>query len=326
MSSPWTDQPYGRRRQQRDAEAVLGEVGEAVAGDLELREVAARRVVRRALDDAELHLVGRARRVHGDREAHLQRRGGPRASRSRSGTRAAATPRRAARPGASGCAPDRSLEGNFGAQRVGKRHLGAVGRRAVAPRLEMERVEVPGLEGGRAVLVELEHVAGCGHRLAPARQVDERASVPSRPTTARRRAFSRTKPSSSCATRTRRGRRPAVRPARRRLGEPQAAGRRATSRRSTPTVLTTSPASERSRSAPARRLDLGQVALGACVDLADRRAREDVVEVVEQQRPPGAVELLARPRPRPPRRPASSASCSARSARRLARLVRACVV
>src|SRR5204863_7317556 len=45
-------------REQGDAEAVLGEVGEAVGGDLEAGEVGLGVRVRRALGDAELHLGG----------------------------------------------------------------------------------------------------------------------------------------------------------------------------------------------------------------------------------------------------------------------------
>ena len=57
--------------QERDAEAVLGEVGPAVAGHLVAGAVPARRPVRRPLGEAERHLVGRGARVHGEREAHL---------------------------------------------------------------------------------------------------------------------------------------------------------------------------------------------------------------------------------------------------------------
>ena len=61
-------------REQRDAEAVLGEVAEAVRGHLELGGVGLGVGVRRALGDAELHLVGRARAADGERERDLQQR------------------------------------------------------------------------------------------------------------------------------------------------------------------------------------------------------------------------------------------------------------
>ncbi len=60
--------------EQGDAEAVLGEVGEAVAGDFELRQVGGGVHVRRAGGDAELHLVGGGRGPHQQRERDLQQR------------------------------------------------------------------------------------------------------------------------------------------------------------------------------------------------------------------------------------------------------------
>src|SRR3954465_10602094 len=59
-------------RQQRDAEAVLGEVGPAMAAGLELREIAGARAMRRALGDAERGLERRPRRPPREREADLQ--------------------------------------------------------------------------------------------------------------------------------------------------------------------------------------------------------------------------------------------------------------
>ena len=108
--------------EERDAEAVLGEVGEAVPRHLVAGQVVARRVVRRPLG---------ARRTASRRSrSGCARPPGrapsascaTRASRPRSGTRAAARPRRAApsarmvlRP------PDRPLERDLGAQRPGRR-------------------------------------------------------------------------------------------------------------------------------------------------------------------------------------------------------------
>ena len=59
-------------RQQGDPEAVLGEVGEAVRGDLEARQVPGGVVVRRALGHPELHLERRGHAAHRDRDGDLQ--------------------------------------------------------------------------------------------------------------------------------------------------------------------------------------------------------------------------------------------------------------
>jgi hypothetical protein len=76
---------------------------------------------------------------------------------------------------------DRAVEGDYCAER---RVSGAerLGRRAVEPRLEMERVDVPRLECNGAVVVQLEPIPGRG--------------VPSGESSARRCSFSSTRPSS----------------------------------------------------------------------------------------------------------------------------------
>src|SRR4029079_10523959 len=69
---------------------------------------------------------------------------------------------------------DRTLERDLGAQRAGGDAGDALGRGAVGARLEGEGIDVPRVPVDRAVLVELEAVAGRGERLAAGRAVDER--------------------------------------------------------------------------------------------------------------------------------------------------------
>ena len=73
-------------------------------------------------------------------------------------------------------------------------------------------------------------------------------------------------------------------------------GARTTSRRAKAVVLHGPPPSAASavRDRVRARLDLGQVALGVLVDEPDRRAREDVVELLQEQQLPEPVELGAR--------------------------------
>ena len=125
---------------------MLGEIGPAVAGDLVARAVPARRPVRRPLGVAERHLVGRAARVHGEREADLQQR-----------VLLVPVDRRVELdPARLGVEPHdlrepRPLERDLGAQRRRARAPGVDGRE-VAPGLERRGVDVPGVvsrPGGR---------------------------------------------------------------------------------------------------------------------------------------------------------------------------------
>ena len=145
------------RREQRDAEAVLGEVAEAVRGHLELGGVGLGVGVRRALGDAELHLVGRARGAHGERERGLQQRVALAPVDPRRGTRAGASPRRGARSASACCArrsgartrarPARASRRAHAVRvRAGQRAAGVVG----------VGLDLPRVVGDGAVVGELE--------------------------------------------------------------------------------------------------------------------------------------------------------------------------
>ncbi len=158
--------------EQRRAEAVLGEVGPALAGHLVARAVEARRVVRRPLGVAERRLVRRVRRVHVQREADLEQLvllvpvdGGVELESPRAGVETHDLAQRAA-------LADAALECDLGAQRPYRHHRARLGRRAVHARLEVERVDVPGVELDRQVLVQLEQVAGRREHLAPGLLLD----------------------------------------------------------------------------------------------------------------------------------------------------------
>ena len=148
----------------------------------------------------------------------------------------------------------------------------------------MRGVDVPRVELDRVVVVELEPVPGPGQRLAAARLVDEESSLPSSPNVARRCAFSSTSPSTRTASSGSDDRAEAVR---RRLDEdavddlaPREADR-----------VDGRLAGRQQRPRP--RLDLREVARRVLVDEPDRRARQDVVELLQQQQLPEPVELGA---------------------------------
>ena len=95
---------------------------------------------------------------------------------------------------------DRPLEDDLGAQRASRRRPRRRRRRAVGARLEVRRVDVPGVPGDRVVLVELEAVA----RARPAPRGPWRGrrgshSAPSSPSSARRCAFASTTAPSTAA-------------------------------------------------------------------------------------------------------------------------------
>ena len=304
----------GRSREQGDAEAVLGEVGEAMAGDLVLGEVAARRVVGRALDDAELHLVGRTGRVDGDREADLQR-----AAVLVPVDLAVELEARRLRVEAHGL-PHAAARGRSGARRRPRRAGGRRGR----PRRTRPAGSRCGSRGGTGRGPRPRRPSA-GPRRARGRcrgRPWPRARSPSRRGSAARRRGRG--PRAGARSRARTRRRPRVtrtsepastnRPdaARRRLREAQAVARRHDLAAPDADGVDHLADEEAVAHRAGRGLDLGQVALGALVDLADRGAREDVVEVVEQERLPRAIELLARPRlirrrPRAARRRAAPA-------------------
>ncbi len=202
--------------QQRHAEAVLGQVGEAVAGHLVARQVVAGRVVRRPLGVPELHLVGRIGGVDGDREQHLEHR----VRLAPVGLAVELQPRRA------GVQPhdlthravraDRPLDRHLGTQRARAEHRAGRRRRRVGHRLQMERVDVPSVVRRRPVVVELHDVARSGQRLAAGGSLDQGAQrgrrVPARRAAGRSRARSRP-----------RSRSPRRRPAPRRFGRSRTA-------------------------------------------------------------------------------------------------------
>ena len=207
----------------------------------------------------------------------------------------------------------------------------------VAGRLEVERVDVPGVVRGRPVVVELEH--DCPARPAPrGRRPGARSdrTRPSRPSSARSSAVlehDRGRPRSTrdrrpgsppqpCRCRTRA---PPPRPARRPAAPPPRRGRsQRVHRRRLAAAL------PQRRQRPARhRLGARQHTAawsrgGILVDQGDARAGQDVVELVQQQQLPQLVQALGRiGRSRPPRMAAAarnSASCSARSPGRVAQL------
>ena len=238
--------------QQRDAEAVLGEVGEAVPGHLVAGEVGRVDEVRRALDRAELHLVGRVSGAHRDAGSATFRSGAPRASRRRSGTRAAARPRRGARLARAMRSPIAALEGDLA--RSGRSRS----TRAASPGGQSARVSrwngstSHASQADGPVVVELEHVAGRGQRLAAARAVHEleRGRRPGRAPRAgaRSRADAAAVERSTVTASRRRDRRArAERRARDERSSP--AGVATTARRATPSVLTGRAARRRRRRA-----------------------------------------------------------------------------
>ena len=227
--SPYALQPYLRVAQERDAEAVLAEVGEAVAGDLEAGEVVARRVVRRPAGDAERGLVRRLVGVHGERERGLEETVvlvpvGDRVDLEAAGAGVEADGLAQVRAGA-----DRALEVDLDPQRILADGRDPVGRRAVRAGLEVERVDVPGVPRRRAG----PRRARGGWPAPPAPRGRSRgargeAIAPPGVSVAGRCAFSSTAPPSAVARCARvvgtRGD-DAARPARRRLREHERAAR-----------------------------------------------------------------------------------------------------
>ncbi len=181
----------------------------------------------------------------------------------------------------------------------------AVRSRAGAARVRVVRLELPRVPLDRAVDGELEHVPGSGERLAAGRAVDEReqpaAGVELR-SQVRVLEHEPVDPHGVVGLHRQ------AEPVRRRLDHDQlAAGvlghlapgeRREVERRRVGAGL-----AERSDGgvAQARRArgHRGVVALGVFVDRVDRAARQDVVELVEQQRPPQRAQLVRRVRRSP---------------------------
>ena len=185
-------------RQDGDAEAVLGHVGPAVAGDLVAGQVGARRVVRRALDGAEGDLVGR-RRWRAPRAG--TRPSGACGRRCQSTSRWTSRRREPASSRMVCVIQSRSID-DLGAQRRGSSTpIGPARAASSCARLEVRGVDVPRLPLRRLVLVELEPVGGRRERLAAvgrrrlvhravaATSVARRCSLAS--TTRRRRAVDR---------------------------------------------------------------------------------------------------------------------------------------
>ena len=292
----------------------------------------------RPLGGAERRLVRRGRRPHQHREAHLQQQVllrpvdlGVKLEPGRPGIQPHGLAQAA-------LAADPPLERHLRAQRGADRDGAALGGRARAAGLEVERVDVPGVEGGRAVVVDLEDVAGPLERLP----VHPRARSaiagcrrrPSPPAGGSSRAPRRRRPARSGprpATRQRRRTRtpappptPGPRPGR----PPPRPGRRRACSRGSPRPAAVSASSAASRSAVPRRHDL-QVARR----LARSPARSTSRAGCRGTGSGAASATAARAAPRGSARagPAghrcrSSASCSSCSPRRLPRLTAACVV
>ena len=230
---------------------------------------------------------------------------------------------------------------DLGPQRPCRRHLARRRGRAVGDRLEVERVDVPGVERRRVVVVDLEDVPGRGERLAPGAQLDQRADQ----------AVAARAPHAGGRSRAR-PRRPSRRPRRSPAPAPTApkpyggasthasspSGPAATSARPNPMVLNGAgpPPSAGERRQPGVRdgvrpgAHLGVVAGRVLVDERDARPRQDVVELVQEQelpqlgQPParmlGAGHARARARPGDRRRAGPARP------RRLPRLTAAWVV
>ena len=298
-----------------------------MAGHLVARPVAARRVVRGPLGVAELHLVGRVRRVHREREADLEQPCAPRASRPRCGTPAAGAPASSRTICRSVLArADAPLERDLGAQRRVAHDRPRLGRRAVAraspggtgrcPRRRRRRAGRRTARGGcrarRAPRgrspVDEAHERAVGRELARPVRVLERQPVDGDASSRLRRP----RRSRTAAPRRPRTRRPGRSP-------PRARDTRPCSR---------APDSPRPRSSGSQRRPraAARSRCGVLVDEPDRRAGQDVVELVQQQELPEPVELGARVRRRADGGERNSASCSAARSARLPRLTRACEV
>ena len=168
------------------------------------------------------------------------------------------------------------------------------------PRLEVERIDVPRLERDRPVVVELEPVAGGGERLAPRGALDEAehgavlAELGAEVLVREHQAVAR----DLVLIQHKLVRGLDADPVRRRLHDRQLARRRPydlspLERRRVHRAAAES-RERRRRDRVRAGLDLGQVALGVLVDEPDGRAGEDVVELLQEEELPQAVELLAR--------------------------------
>ena len=320
--------------EQRHAVARLGEVGEAVGGDLEAGDVPGGVAVRRAADRRRAR-IRRWRRRRGPRAGSAPSAGcGARASRCRWRCRAGRSWPRAGRSGRSRC------RGSGGSTRIaarcGPRSTTSIDARrsSSSPWRGVVLLDVPGVPVARLVDVGPDLVAAVGERLAAGALVEdagERAVGASIST--RRRSFS----SQSSPTRERA---PAVVSRidgggeagdRGRAGEDAAAfdglaaGQRVGRRRGGAGAgersgLTTRTAGRVAGGdeaggdggeavggdAVAFGDDAGELVLGFLVDLADAGAGQDVVELVAQEHAP--VRLQRRRAPASPRRVAIEAS------------------
>jgi len=260
-----------------------------MARHLVARAVEARRVVRRPLGVGERHLVGRVGRTHVEWEAHLQQLVllvpvDGRMELDPPSVRV--EPHDLAQRAA---LADPALERDLSAQRPVRRDRPRVGGRAVAARLEVGRVDVPGVEVHRQVLVELEPVAGRRQRLAARRLVDDAFDVAVLAESHSQIRVLQYQPVDSDYIA--RFYDPAGR-VRLRFDDDKLAGR----------IISDLVSGDSDRvdrrfaCADQRfegRLELGEVAACVVVHEPDRRAGEDVVELLQQQELPEPVELGA---------------------------------